>query len=95
MKDDHNLTGRRVRANLILRGGTSPDGSKKLVAPFGGFILDLPVEELMAASGGKDIHLVAELTLDRVGSVTADHTWRQGPEDLLEALPAFSSHGKS
>lgn len=93
MKDDHNLTGRRVRANLILRGAKGRDGSHKLIA--WGFILDLPVEELMAASGGKDIHLIAEITLDRAGSVTADHTWNQGPEDILEqGIPAFNSHGQ-
>lgn len=88
LEDEHNLTGREIHVNLILRGS---DASGRLTAF--GFVLDLPAEELMAASGGKDIHVVAKVVLLSAVSATAKDTWNQSPEDILEnGIPAFNSH---
>lgn len=91
LRDMHRLSHKPVRINLILRADKSTEGEQKLVAF--GFVLDLDGEALMAASGGKDIHIVAEATIGRAFSATAADTWNQGPEDILTAgIPAFTSH---
>ena len=85
LRDDFHLSDSRMLLNVVLRGTKAEDGRLILF----GFALNLP-PELMTQSGGKDIHLVAQVELARAGSRVLEDTWREGPEDILEnGIPPF------
>lgn len=86
MQDDFNLSdAQNLTLNLVLRGG----GDGKVFAF--GFVLNLP-PDLMEKSKGKDVHLVASVSVVRAGSKTLKYTDSQSPEDILEGgVPAFNN----
>lgn len=87
MKDTLELIGRKCLLNLVIRG--SQDQPPGRYAVFG-MALNLPTD-LMEKSGGKDIHLIAEMDAVSGGSRVLRYTWNRSPEDILEdGIPAFN-----
>lgn len=76
--------------NAVLRSATAPDGTSRCV--IFGFVLNLP-PDLVQRAQGRDVHLLARVTLDGVetGTKVLVHTDAQSPEDILErGIPPFS-----